>query len=355
MKIVVFGRFGPDNLGSHVVETLQQMGHETVECDPLNDILLPWTASWSRPQILGKVRGIFVREMLGRPSFAKALVRKVNSQLGGSKCDLMISLHDFLSPDAMSQLKHEFKSPLALWFPDAVSRLGKSFMLSGLYDFLFFKDPFLVTRLREELGLASTFYLPECCNPSRHSPPPNSTFGTRYDVGTVGNLHPARVTVLKKLAAQGVSTAVWGPSFPRWTEAHVDGIESLPVVANAEKIAAFRSCRIVVNTVHPTEVESSNVRTFEVAASGAFQLTTTRPSLGSLFDIGSELETYSSIDELASKVRYFLEQPELRSKIAAAAQRRVLADHTFEKRLEELLGIVEMGSHVDTELIRPAA
>jgi spore maturation protein CgeB len=79
-----------------------------------------------------------------------------------------------------------------------------------------------------------------------------------------------------------------------------------------------------------------NPRTFELAACGAFQLVDKRQLMAEAF-AEDELATFSSMDELIGKIEYFSSRPEERQAFADRAQARVLRDHTYARRMRDLL------------------
>ncbi|MEY4700203.1 MAG: hypothetical protein RL326_390, partial [Pseudomonadota bacterium] len=81
---------------------------------------------------------------------------------------------------------------------------------------------------------------------------------------------------------------------------------------------------------------TSEISWFEVTGCGAMLLTEENPLLGRYFDVGSEVETYASFDELTEKVRYYLEHDERREEIAGRGRVRCLQDHSLARRTEEL-------------------
>jgi spore maturation protein CgeB len=83
-----------------------------------------------------------------------------------------------------------------------------------------------------------------------------------------------------------------------------------------------------------------NPRTFELAASGVFQLVDQRSLLPEAFDVGSEIVTFSSVRELKEQIEYYLAHPEERGRIAQAGRARALKDHTYTARLKQMLSIV---------------
>ena len=80
-----------------------------------------------------------------------------------------------------------------------------------------------------------------------------------------------------------------------------------------------------------------NQRVFDAPACGAFLLTDYRRQIERLFDPGREVVCYRGAGELADMVRYYLDHERERAALAQAARRRVLAEHTYQHRLTELI------------------
>lgn len=83
-----------------------------------------------------------------------------------------------------------------------------------------------------------------------------------------------------------------------------------------------------------------NYRTFETTGCGTFLLTNYTPGLEKLFDIGKEIVVYDSIEDLDNKVKYYLDNPEERNKIAKAGHERAKKDHTYYERAKKLIDII---------------
>ena len=83
-----------------------------------------------------------------------------------------------------------------------------------------------------------------------------------------------------------------------------------------------------------------NQRVFDVPACGAFLLTDYRAQMERLFDPGSEVAVYADPGEIPELVRHYLRHPGERAGIARAARKRVLAEHTYVKRMGQLLDVM---------------
>jgi spore maturation protein CgeB len=107
-----------------------------------------------------------------------------------------------------------------------------------------------------------------------------------------------------------------------------------------EQTRVFNAAKIVVNTHHEQDVRGVNLRTFEAAGCGAFQLVEWREDLARFFEPGREIVAFREIDELRDLARYYLAHDTERAAIAQRAQRRAHAEHTYGHRLREILECV---------------
>jgi spore maturation protein CgeB len=82
-----------------------------------------------------------------------------------------------------------------------------------------------------------------------------------------------------------------------------------------------------------------NPRTFEIASCGAFQLVDKRTLLDELFENG-EMEIFGDLGELREKIDHYLARPEERHSFAKRGRERVLREHTYTARMEELLAVM---------------
>jgi spore maturation protein CgeB len=76
--------------------------------------------------------------------------------------------------------------------------------------------------------------------------------------------------------------------------------------------------------------------------SGGFYLTEHSPELERVFEIGKEILTYKTFDELVKKIQYFLDYPDEAESIRRAGHRRALSEHTWEMRFEKIFTIMRL-------------
>lgn len=92
---------------------------------------------------------------------------------------------------------------------------------------------------------------------------------------------------------------------------------------------------IDINRIYQSDIIT--MRVFDVIASGGFILTEYTPALDDVFDVGVEIATYRTIEELVEKVDYYLAHPQERQKIIDAGRARVLGEHTMAHRVDRML------------------
>jgi spore maturation protein CgeB len=336
MNILVLGKFYTEGFALHIAETLRDMGHNVRRFEP----------GYKSGRIGGRigvghridqVQGLIHSTTDNLPSIRARRIRALWKAVDEAPLDIVLTCHDFLWPDEVAELKRRTGAIVVMWFPDHLANFGKGFFMNAPYDGLFFKDPYIVHALSDTLH-SPVYYLPECFNPHRHRLPPGESPGAEYrcDITTAGNQHSWRVAFFKHLA--GYDVKLWGQPAPLWLP--TDAIRVMYQgrgVLNEDKARAFLGAKIVLNNLHYGEIWGLNVRAFEAAGIGAFQMVDWRPGLCQLFEDGKELVSFRGMGNLKNKIDYWLDRPDDRSEIAAAGKRRAHAEHTYKLRLELLL------------------
>jgi spore maturation protein CgeB len=114
----------------------------------------------------------------------------------------------------------------------------------------------------------------------------------------------------------------------RWLDYH----HELPKLYNAAKINLNMTLFQLKTTM--------TVRPFDIAACGAFTITDYRDGLKDLFNLDEEVVYYRNKRDLREKIEYFLKHPKERKIIAWKARRRVLEEHTYERRMSRLIDVM---------------
>ena len=101
----------------------------------------------------------------------------------------------------------------------------------------------------------------------------------------------------------------------------------------------FSSC----GNTHETgeRILQVRLRDFEVPMSGGFYIVEYMEELEEFFSIGKEIVCYTDEEDLADKIKYYLEHDDERERIRKAGYERCLRDHSWHKRFQ--MAFKEMG------------
>jgi spore maturation protein CgeB len=323
MRVGVIGPVAPDRFAENIGDALRRSGHAVTQLG---------SAGSYHPKRLLKRAAMLAWQVV--PSLSEHTQNRIVKAAVAAECEVIINVDARLTPQAVTQLRGS-NIKVGLWFPDAVSNLGRQLMFLAPYDVLFFKEPHLVERLRAMLELP-VYYLPQACNPRWHRP--LTPAGAEPHLVIAGGQYPSRVRLLERIIAKGIPIKVYGGHFPKWLgETTAKGAYTGRYLAREEKARVFRSAAGVLNTMHPAEINGVNLRLFEAAGSGAAVLTEFRPTVPELFTPGTEVLTYQDFDELVDQATRLLNEAGLTARLGDAAARRAHRDHTYDLRVAAIL------------------
>jgi spore maturation protein CgeB len=110
----------------------------------------------------------------------------------------------------------------------------------------------------------------------------------------------------------------------------VDYFRELPQV--------YRGTTVNINCTSFQMRTAVNQRVFDVPACGGFLLSDRQEDMDSFFEVGKEAVCFRSVEEAVSLAAHYLGNEAERKRIAEAGRRRVLAEHTYDRRMAELVG-----------------
>jgi len=253
---------------------------------------------------------------------------------------------EVLLPETVDRLRAIATGQVVQWCGDNPSWFPNLIGAAHLYHTFFLAEPSYGVDLIKH-GARPAF-LPHAADPAAWAPSDGEPVTAGPDVIFVGDARhnmghlPAnrdRVERLELVARLGVSLDVWGRGWEKLEETyavrrHHRGLTLLPAAVVGR---AYRAAKIVLNVHHAQMREGVNMRTFEIPAAGAFQLSDYKARMDGLFDVGAEIAVFRGDDELGEVIRHYLAHPAVRRDIAAAGRSRVLHDHTYEARMRELV------------------
>ncbi len=115
-----------------------------------------------------------------------------------------------------------------------------------------------------------------------------------------------------------------------------------PPVFGIEMYQLLAKSKITFN-IHGEVAEkcAGNIRLFEATGVGTCLVTDWKDNITDLFEPDKEIITYKTVDECIQKVKWLIDNPSEREKIALAGQRKTLEYHTVENRAKKLNEIIK--------------
>lgn len=241
----------------------------------------------------------------------------------------------------------------AVWFADDPYYSDVSASVAAAYEYIFTHELGTLS-LYQALGCERVYYLPLAADRSIFYPHPVTT-ATRADVCFIGTAFWNRVRFMDKVVPYLrnkkvlIAGGLWN-RMKRYKQFHHSiRLEGIPF---DQTPAYYSGAKIVINlhraAVDPQHNKNSkqldgfsiNPRTFEIAGCSTLQLTDIRQDLPHFYVPGQQIETYGSEMELVEKIEHYLAHEDQRSQIALRGLERTLRDHTYRKRLTDMLHII---------------
>ena len=202
-------------------------------------------------------------------------------------------------------------------------------------------------------------YLPHAWHPERHQAGPQrgDEAVPAHDVVFVGSAFQERIEWLSAIDWTGIDFGLYGQWAPlkgnHRLRRHVRG----GVVTNETTSALYRRAKVGLNLYRTsqgwgkhakqiTHAESLNPRAYELAACGAFHLSSYRAEVGEVF--GDLVPTFRHPTEAAALIRTWLAQPDGRAQIASELPACV-AEMSWVERATHVIGDLQglLGARVD--------
>jgi len=171
-------------------------------------------------------------------------------------------------------------------------------------------------------GLA--LFWPEAAHPDVHCP---YDVPFEFDVSFVGQCYSWRPAFIRRLEKLGIKVECFGRGWPNG------------LLSSEEMVKLYSRSRInlgFASTGYSRHLMHLKGRDFEVPMSGGLYLTQNNPELSLVYDVGREIVTYKNERDCVEKIQYLLKNPLQAEAIRSAGRKRALAEHTWEKRFEQI-------------------
>ena len=135
---------------------------------------------------------------------------------------------------------------------------------------------------------------------------------------------------------------VWGDG--GWKVIAQHGVHYMGNAGHHEELTSvYNRSRISVDVGRIYQNDIVTMRVFDVLCCGAFMLAEHNAALAEVFEVGVEVESYRTVDELRAKIRHYLDHPAEAAAIAARGRDAVHARHTISRRLDHMLEVMGAG------------
>ena len=331
MKIAIIGSKEFDSLEYHLADTLQNvMLHDVFHIDIKDVIKIPFKYNYYAQKFI--------------PRYDEYVFEKIADQVIAQQPDLVIGVYRFIHPNCIAKIKKNLKGVKTIHInPDAITTFEYQQVFASNYDAYFTKDPYIVDFMTNKMAL-KTHYFPEAFNPRVHNSGDEdvTTLQKRIDIDVVGfgTMYPYRAKFFSEIIKQGIKVDLFGVPDRRFPKKEISDSFRKEYITGDRKAEVLRGAKIVLNNFHYAEINSANVKFFEINGIGAFQLCDYKPILQEYSNINIEKFTFKNIQEAVDKIKYFLGNPIERLAIAEEQKKYFLENHTYEKRLIELLNLI---------------
>ena len=267
--------------------------------------------------------------------------------------DLAVALAQApLTVPALSRLRDQSpETLLAFWLVEDFRLFRYALETGPAYDVFFHIQAGLIEPALRNAGLNRAHYLPLAADPGFFRPRSDIPPAFRAELSFMGAGYPNRVRLMEGLAAhywpltgrgsQGLK--IFGSGWPLTGRLAGHLFEGGRRVTPLECALIYAGSRVSLNLHSSLRDEAAfddsgrflNPRAFEIAAAGGLQIIDPRPLMP--FMPGKEVAVAPAPEDLPGLIDHYLARPEEAAALGRAARARVLAEHTYEHRLEQIL------------------
>ena len=245
--------------------------------------------------------------------------------------DLVVTLTQALSESVLQQIKQKNITTVA-WWGDTPANMKKTGLLVDGWDKIYIKDANAVNKM-SGVGL-NVELMHEAMNPDWHKPLYQNI---NDQVVVAGSFYNYRNYLVHALIDRGCKITAYGRPPSRWAYKNVLAAHTNTYVTREAKSLVFGEGLACLNSTDMSEFNSLNCRAFEIAGAEGLQFLEYRPMAESCFDLDKELKTFTSIDEILDLVEWATKYPNEALQVRQKGRKRVLAEHTYQHRLEKII------------------
>ena len=296
-----------------------------------------------------------VLRILARLSNARAndvYRARIRADCTSARPDIFLSVKNAGADRAMLRAFRSTGVRTAMFYPDvSFSHAGVDPEIFELYDFIFTTKTFHLEWLRANLRGPNVHHIQHGYSTRTHRASASiAKSDLRHDVTFIGNHSAYKQDWLIKLMAlrPDLDLTVVGPNWQKPTRGTALELKLIGELNGAAYRRLIAQSRINIALHHgPTDdgwSDDVSTRTFEIPAARGFMLHIENDEVRSLFDVGREIDTFSTPAELAEKINFYLAHPERRDAMIEAAFTRAVPDYSYDARAAEMTALMGFGA-----------
>lgn len=146
-----------------------------------------------------------------------------------------------------------------------------------------------------------------------------------------------RLSYVANLGAMGIQ--VWGDAGWRIVVPH--GARYMGHAAHQYQLTEiYNDTQVNIDIGRIYQNDIVTMRVYDIISCGAFLIAEHNEALEEVLEVGVEVESYRTLDELKAKIRYYLEHPAAAEEIARRGQEAVHRHHTIAQRFDYMLEVI---------------
>lgn len=246
-----------------------------------------------------------------------------------------------LSPATLDRIR-ALGATIAIWEgnlsildPDRSACLPK-------YDVFFTGDSYLVPLLSRVAQMRHVHLIGEKAAPDFFRPydlTEDERGEFAADVSFFGSSYPDRNRFFERLADLGTEVRLWGKGWESSPRLAPFAVERRVDTVHKSRIYGASTINLDLHAGHQ-QINGISSRVFEVLCCGGFALTEYRKDIERFFDVGREIDVFSSPEEAREKIDHYLSHPEERQKMARLGRDKVVSELTITHAAKRMLDIL---------------
>ncbi len=227
------------------------------------------------------------------------------------------------------------------WWVEREERVPEALREINLFDWYFFMNRSCVETAHAQ-GFINSSYLSHSVDPAAFHPIPGSE--KKFDMCFVGNWSPKRQEYLEAALKVSTNIVIYGR---KWRKKNLFNRSLFHCVKGTyiegeDLNRLYNASRIVLNVTNWGKGEGAkrsgmNMRVLEVPATGSFLLTDGSRELSEFLVAGEHIAVYEGLDDFSRSIRFWLDRPEARARIAEQGARHVVARFSYDRLVDEIL------------------